>query len=536
MLSFNSKTKDMKYVNKIFVFICSVSLLVVGCTKDFEELNRDKNQVTAAVYNPALSLTKAQLEYSGNSDFSYDTWRVNIIYSSTMIQQISSPSYYAGDKYTQNDAWSTALFDVAYQDQVKYIVDMMELVKNNPNLANLYQIGRIMRALIFHRVTDVYGDIPYSEAGFGYYNRTFTPKYDAQQSIYMDMLKELDEAAKALDANKTKPGTQDLIYGKTGIADQIGSWKKLAYSLMLRLGMRLTKVDAAAAKTWVEKAYAGGVMSSNLDNAYILHQDAGRPTVNRNSNIFFGENKDISAGAAFLSKTFVDFLKTNNDPRLQWMSQVKGAVANQITGSTNPVDQIGLPNGKDRAGGANDVSTDPNYPGSINNYSTIRPDILLRLNGPTFFVTYAQTELLLAEAAQRGWSVGANAQTHYNNGVTAAMKQLIQYNATAIVDDAAITAYLTAHPYNAATGMTQINTQYWVASFLDWYEAWANWRRTAIPALTPVNYPGNVTGGQIPRRMLYPAAESSANGANLQEAITRQGPNTFMTRVWWDKP
>jgi hypothetical protein len=149
-------------------------------------------------------------------------------------------------------------------------------------------------------------------------------------------------------------------------------------------------------------------------------------------------------------------------------------------------------------------------------------------------ITYAQNELLLAEAAKRGWNVGASAATHYANGVTAAMEQLAQYDASASIGAAAITAYLTAHPY--ADTYDQINTQYWAACFLDWYEAWANWRRSGFPALAPVNYVGNATGGQIPRRMLYPASESSANGANYADAISRQGANTFTTRVWWDKP
>src|SRR4051812_32034578 len=107
----------MKYSNKILILSAVASLAFFGCTKKFEELNRDKNKVTATNYTPALNLTKAQLEYSGNSDFSYDNWRVNIIYASTMIQQLASPTYYAGDKYQQNDAWSTALFDVGYLDQ-----------------------------------------------------------------------------------------------------------------------------------------------------------------------------------------------------------------------------------------------------------------------------------------------------------------------------------------------------------------------------------------------------------------------------------
>jgi hypothetical protein len=114
------------------------------------------------------------------------------------------------------------------------------------------------------------------------------------------------------------------------------------------------------------------------------------------------------------------------------------------------------------------------------------------------------------------------------------MLQLAQYDPAAAIAPAAITAYLTAHPY--ADSYDQINTQYWAACFLDWYEAWANWRRSGFPTLVPVNYPGNATGGQIPRRMLYPSSESSANGTNYSEAISRQGANTFMTRVWWDKP
>ena len=518
----------MKRINKLLAGTIVTTLLFASCTKNFEELNTDPNSVSASNYPPVYNLTRAQLEFTGNSDFSYETWRVNIIYCGMMMQHLANASWYAGDKYIQNDAWANSYFEVSYRDQVKYVVDLLQITRDNPARANLYQIGRIMKVMIFHRITDIYGEAPYSEAGLGYYDRIFTPKYDIQKDIYDDMLKELDEAASALDPAKDQPGTGDLVF--RGAGNSIQLWKKLAYSMMLRLAMRLTKVDAATAKTWAEKAYTGGVMSSNADNAYILHDaTGGRNTVNRNSNILAGEWNATANGEVFLSRTFVNFLKNNNDPRLTFMAKVKAS------GSTNPADQIGLPNGYDQNGGATDVSTAPGYPGSINNYSTIRNDVLLKLAGATFLVTYAQTELLLAEAAKRGWSVGGTAATHYNAGVTAAMKQLAQYDASAVVSDAAIATYLAAHPYVDANGFVDINTQYWAASFLDWYETWANWRRSGFPVLVPVNYTGNATGGQIPRRMLYPASESSANGANFQEAIGRQGANNFLTRVWWDK-
>lgn len=516
--------------NLLYIGLTVLLLVFSGCTSDFEELNTDKNKVTEANYIPSYNLSRAQLEYTGNSDFSYDAWRVNIIYASMMMQQLANTGWYAGDKYTQNDAFANACFDVGYNDQVKYIVDLLEITKDNPAYANLYQIARINRVLIFHRLTDLYGDIPYSEAGLAYHEGIYTPVYDTQEFIYTDMLKELEEAAAALDAAGDLPGANDLIYGAA--SDPITMWKKFAYSLMLRLGMRLTKVNNSLAKTWVEKAVAGGVFTSNEDNAYILHDaSGGRLTVNRNSNILGGEWNATNTGEVFLSKTFVDFLSDTSDPRLSLFSRVMN------TGDTNPANQIGLPNGLDEAGGAYDVTTDPDYPGktgNILNYSTIRDDIFLQLDGPTFIITYAQVELLLAEAAIQGFSVGGTPESHYNAGVTAAMQFLTQYNASAVVTDVQVADYLAANPYDPAAGEQMIGEQYWIASFLDWYEVWSNWRRTGYPELIPVNYPGNATGGVIPRRMLYPAHEASNNANNYADAISRQGINTFLTKVWWD--
>lgn len=513
---------------KLSYKVLTVLLVFSGCTSDFEELNTDKNSSSKETYVPVYHLTRSQLEYSGNSDFSYDTWRVNIIYSSMMMQHLANASWYAGDKYMQNDGWASATFDVAYNDQVKYIVDLLEITKDDPLYANLHQMGRIMRVMIFHRLTDLYGDIPYAEAGLAYHESNYTPKYDTQEFIYLDMLKELEEAALALNSGADLPGAGDLIYGQSG--DPITQWKKMAYSMMLRLGMRLTKVDESQAKIWVEKAVSGGVFQSNADNAFILHDaSGGRTSVNRNSNILAGEWNATNTGEVFLSKTFVDLLAGTNDPRLGVFSRV------QSTGDSNPVNQVGLPNGMDMNGGDFDVSTDPNFPGNINDYSTIRDDIFLNLSGPTFFINYAQVELLLAEAAVRGFNVGGTAEEHYSAGVTAAMEHLAQYNPAATIAATDISAYLTANPFDTSNGLEMIGDQYWIASFLDWYEVWANWRRTGYPELVPVDYPGNATGGVIPRRMLYPSHEASNNPDNFAEAISRQGPNTFLTRVWWDQ-
>jgi hypothetical protein len=510
-----------------------IASLFVGCTKNFDRINTDPTRSSEQNVVPEYNFTRALLEYTGNSDYSYDTWRVNIIYCGMMMQQLSNVTWYAGDKYTQNDGWANSYFERAFVDQVKYIEDVEHVTFGNPYLVNLYQMNRIARVMVFHRITDLYGDIPYSEAGHGYSERKTTPKYDSQEDIYMDMLKELADAAQKLDFNKEVPGAGDLIYNKGGtvaVPDVVDHWRKLAYSLMLRLAMRMTKKDITIAQYWAEKAYQGGVFTSNEDNAYILHDaNGGRTTVNRVSNILSGEwNAINNPGEASLAKTYIDFLQTNNDPRLNWVARVPA------TGSTLAIDQLGMPNGFDINGtnSITDISKHPDYPGDLKRYSVLNKDVMLKLNGPTFLVTYSQTELLLAEAAKRGWEVG-DAATHYQNGVRAAMEQLRQYDASAVIPSAEIDNYLLNHPYDDT--FDQINTQYWATCILDWYEAFANWRRSGYPALVPVNYSGNATGGQIPRRMLYPSSEAASNGKNYQEAITRQGANSFMTRVWWDK-
>jgi hypothetical protein len=105
------------------------------------------------------------------------------------------------------------------------------------------------------------------------------------------------------------------------------------------------------------------------------------------------------------------------------------------------------------------------------------------------------------------------------------------------ISPAAVTTYLTANPYNPADALNQINTQYWIATFMDEYEGWANWRRSSFPALTPIaNYPLNATNGTIPRRFTYSQGEASTNPTNYAAAVSGLSNGDKMTsRIWWDK-
>jgi hypothetical protein len=524
----------MKTILKYLIVVACVISLIASCTKKFDALNTDPTAAGPDQFNPNFLLTTSELRYSGSADFSYETWRAQLIHFSVMMQHFSHlAGYWVGDKYTQNYDYMAAYFARAYDEQVKHVVDLVELTKENTAYANLHQVARIMRVLIFHRITDIYGDVPYSQAGLGYYERIFTPQYDKQQDIYADMLKELEDACSKLDATKDKP-TGDMIYN-----GDIAKWKRFGYSLMMRLGMRLTKVDVNTAKTWVEKAAAGGPFTSIDDNAYIKHDaSGGRPTINRISQVL---NLPYEIPYIRWSKTFIDFLKTNNDPRLGVVAELPPAAPNENTlgaaGDQTPANQLGMPNGYDLQGGATDISKAPGYPGSYYKYSRPINRWYAKDNGITMFQTYAEVELMLAEAKERGWNVIGTAAAHYSAGVKAAMKSLAQWDAGAAITDAAADAYIAAHPYVSASGLQMINTQYWAATIFNDYETFANWRRSGFPALTPVNYPGNVTGGTIPRRLVYPQSEASTNGTNYTAAIANlSGGDKMTSRVWWDKP
>jgi hypothetical protein len=522
-------------------------LFFSGCHKNFISINTDPEHLTSANMNYIYLFTAAELITSGNSDANaYEDWRNNLIYASCMIQHLSSTfSYWGGDKYTYNAGYNSAYWEQNYGDPVKNIQEVITHVKTDPAQANFYNIARIFRVFMFQRITDMYGDCPYSQAGLGYIAGITAPKYDKQKDINADILNELQDAATKLDPSAhNSVGGSDIIYG-----GDVNAWKKFAYSEMLRLGMRMVKVDPANAQKWAQAAIAGGVMKSNDDNAAFSHKGfiQSTPTVNGTALVLNG----VDPNASRLSKTFVDYLKSTSDPRLSYFGTVSSDPNNTdptsavSLGDTTASMQLGQPNGFDNRGGGTDIVNAPGYPGNQNAYSIVNRNTFARYAAPTYFLTYAETALLEAEAAVRGWDSGDPA-VYYAAGVTAAMQQFGQMATLEgggpatfpSISDAAIAAYLAANPFNAADAYNQINTQYWVATFMDEYEAWINWRRSGFPVLTPIsNYPGNVTGGTIPRRFTYSTSEISANSANYNAAVAGlSGGDKMNSRVWWDVP
>ena len=169
-------------------------------------------------------------------------------------------------------------------------------------------------------------------------------------------------------------------------------------------------------------------------------------------------------------------------------------------------------------------------------YTNVNPAIS-KLDQPRMLLTYAQTAFVLAEHYGASGN-HALAETNYNSAVTSAMNQWALWDSSFALSSADINGYLTANPYDSANYDELIGDQFWVASFFDFYEAFANFRRTGFPALQPFGgnpaHPENLTSGQIPRRIIYNPNEANLNSENFNAMISSQGPNNRMTRVWWD--
>jgi hypothetical protein len=297
---------------------------------------------------------------------------------------------------------------------------------------------------------------------------------------------------------------------------------------MLRMALRIQKVDPANAKIWLDKALAGGLMTSNADNFVVKYttQVAGTGTTSNGVPHVFISSSYITTYR--LAQPFVDSLKAHSDPRTSvYCMREKLPLTFYQEGDHNPANQRG------RRQFDNITQRDSC---SVSNIKTMG-----RYDAPFVHLSYAQVQFQLSEAVVRGMTTG-NAQTLYENGVRAAMDELSIYGADGWNPGGTITlaqenAYLAANPYVAANALNMINTQYWIETHYNWYEGWANMRRTGVPDVyssLDKTLSSNL-GAELPRRLYYPRAEYTANPSIL-DAVERQGPDLTNTRVWWDKP
>jgi hypothetical protein len=520
----------MKATRK-YIVLFAVLLFSWGCDKDFEEINTNPYAVTNI--DPAILFAGAQRTHLGNWEGEH-----------TIVQHFVNP-YNEGATLGFNfnarvDLMNIPKWDQTYTGAIRNMVQALTILGESTERVNLRSMIRIWKAQAFMALVDTYGHVPYFEAGRAVSDRIFFPKYDTDAAIYDEIYSEIKSAVAALNPGADYVST-DLFYGSHGAnstanaADQVAKWKKLGNSLLLRLGMRYSKVNATKAQSIVAEAVAGGVMTSNADNAYVKYDGAL---------YVHAQNNNLRNFSRFYyaAEPFVDQLKSTNDPRAKFILAIF-ANPNAVDSDPNPDTELANQYGAPIGVLSTTILAGAPYRGARGgglDYSQMNIWIIASPAAPDFWVTYAQTSLLLAEAAQRGWTAG-DAQTFYEDGIRADMQVYSLYPGTTPISNEDIDAYL-AEPgvdfgeaSTSAEAIELINTQYWVVNLRNGTEAFANFRRSGYPALSPNLYNNDLNGGFV-RRMAYPEREASTNSQNYLAAAQALGGDNLLTRVFWDTP
>ncbi len=374
-------------------------------------------------------------------------------------------------------------------------------------------LAHFFRAVIFSQLTEMFGDIPYSQA-LQAASGNSTPVYDTQEDVYLGILNELEQAntimAEAAYQNLGIAG--DIIYN--GSASQ---WQKAINAFRLRLLIHLskkisdTKLNVAQQfQTIIGNPITYPLMTGNGDNAQIVFNTTATsnyyPTYN---------NLSVVSGVS-MEKGFVDTLKAKNDPRLfSFAEPIPGKAAGLIDS------YAGVDAGLTSTAQQNLVSVtsliNKRYSNSM-------------VNEPMILIGYPEQEFLIAEAIARGWISsgrdGATAEDCYNEGIRQSMQFYNSYASAGITDDA-ISGYSSQSnvAYNRGTAIQQIITQKYIALFLQSdFESFVEQRRTGFPIFNVGT--GTLNNGAVPKRWAYPTNEYEQNGANVNAAVQSQFAGT----------
>jgi hypothetical protein len=514
--------------NKLINILLSGLLVVFffgSCTDDFKEINTNK-RVLAEIDQATIGNVYAATQYDGLMN----GWAFQIsqnLFADLYVQYYSNwQTKFQTDRNVLNRDWLGLAWSSFYGAAGKNMEVILE--KTDPatvtGLEKQYALAQIWKVFMYQRITDYWGPVPYSEVN----NGELAVPYDSQQDIYADFFNLLDAGLGTLASyhGQNAFGTNDQIYG-----GDVDSWIIFGNTLRLRIALRISKVDAARAKTQAEKAVADGVMETNDDNA-VFKTSQGDGGWNALPIMLPWNEFRMSASMESVLKGF-------NDPRLS--AYFRPAVNDdKYRGMRNGLTVAQISEPQRHYDNLSTMSARWSTPG--NEYTT-----------PIEVILASEAYFLRAEGALKGWNMGITAEEAYNKGI----EMSLDYWGA---DAATIAAYqqsmntpvgvedfdsppMTDIPVKFAadptTQLEQIITQKWLALFPDGWEAWGDVRRLELPKLYPVMNSDNpdVPPGHIMRRVGYVPAEMSNNAAAVEDAIVKLGgPDKANTRLWWDPP
>ena len=474
----------MKHIYSILIV-----LFFISCTNDFEEINTNTN--APVTVQPSLLLR--QVIYDYGEQMSYEGFTAG-----NLLGQYSTALDF--NLFDRHNLKSPQLggnpWPIFYQNLRDNEI-ILNLSQENPAFTVYEGPALIMKAYMAAGLTDLFGDVPYSEAFKGDVV-TVTPVYDKQESIYMDAGGILDNLDQGIAAMESYSGTISLE-GDILFNGDLAGWTRFANSLKIKYLLRISaKVDVTAQIQAIVSE--GNFINENSENAIFNFTD-GEPNNFRLARLRIGDFNNY-----VLSETMDKILTGLNDPR---MGRLYRPFGNSTEEEFN-----GLLNGIDASAGVS--LADYSLLGTIFRENTG----LLDAN----FMTSMETHLLLAEAAQKGL-ITADTELLYNTGVT----QAFAYWQVELPADYLNTEGALAN----GNPLENIITQKWIANTINGYDGWIEYRRTGFPQLKTIS--ASLNDNLIPIRMPYPAEEEALNSVNYAAAANKTGGNSINVPVWWDE-
>ncbi|MDW5287775.1 SusD/RagB family nutrient-binding outer membrane lipoprotein [Formosa sp. PL04] len=479
--------KKLKYILALVAIV--PAMVLTSCDSSFEEVNTNPNDPSVVPANlllgNALRATANQIQGIFLSGEAGSCW----------VQHLGKPVYNDNELYVPRQGSITDLWDQLYLRTIKNAEQMQVLAAEEEN-SNLQGVALVIKAHAFQVLADAFGNIPLQEALMAEATGNTTPVYDDSKSVYSDILTMLDEAMVLLNGSGTIDASQDFIY-----SGDYMNWKRFAASLKFRVLMRVSK-DATTfnVASELQALVNSGLLFSNNEQEAKLAFLSASP----NANPYFETLVDGGRVSEWcLGESLVNFMLGYNDPRLPVYAQEVGG-----NGSGNGY--VGKPAGIQNIGDS--------FYGDSNNVSLIG-DKYIAAEQPAFYLSYAQLEFLMAEAAEKGFISGDPA-VHYVNGITASCYS----------NGLTGTGEIPLSYNGGASGLEQIAEQEWVALYMQGFESFTEYNRTGYPVL-PLAIDAVLTS--IPTRFNYPNEEQSLNNANYTQAVSEQGADLLTTPLWW---
>ncbi len=481
------------------ILIILLTLLAVSCSKQkLADLNKDVKNPTD-VPGPTL-FSNAEKNLSDQNV----SLNVNVSNFDLWCQYLTETTYTDEANY---DIFSRNVPDYAWRTYYRDILEDLnrattligaETTVTDEDVAvqkNSLAIVDILAVYTWDQMVTLWGNIPYTSA---LDINNILPSYDDALTIHKDLLKRIDADIAALNTDNGSLGSADIIYG-----GDVASWKAFANGLKVKMAIQIADVssEASLVSTAINSAKDGTFTSSDEDA--VFHYLSGTP----NTNPLYVDLTLSGRLDYVAANTLIDKMKELKDPRISHYFDSNLGV-DDATGNTI---YIGGKYGHSAAYG---------------NFSHINPAISTSPTFPNKLMSYSEIQFYLAEAAARGITTD-DAETHYNNAITASIKY---WGGT----DDDVTAYL-ANPdvaYDASAWKSKIGTQAWISFYLRGYTGWTEWRRLDAPAMNMP--PSPAEEGTFPYRYTYPSAEQTLNNANYTAAASAIGGDKLGTKLYWD--